>query len=376
MNAKAEIFLENLKHNLKTLKALQSQDAFFCPMVKANAYGHGSIPVAQCLVDQGVNALGVSSLAEGRELRAAGLDQVQILTFGPLAPVEVQEALALRLTPVLSSWESLKVLESQLGMGEALSIHIKFNTGMNRLGFPLEEALELSQYLTGQRSLQLEGLCTHLATAELGWGPEGESTLQLDRFASICQHFDLPSEKLHVFNSAGLIAKDLMFSSPWGGRPGIALYGLKPQFEDLSAPQLAKWKGLDLRPVMRLSAPLCHTLKVRAGERVSYGGAWVSPKDSLVGIIPYGYADGYFRQFSNQGSMMFREHRVPVVGRVTMDYTMLDLTDVPHSGNLVGEEVLIFGEDPGAADLAEQVGTIGYEVLTSVGSRVVRVFYD
>lgn len=355
---KAIIDMKRIRANTALLKDMVG-NGFFCPMVKANAYGHGDVEVARSLADAGIERFGVVMVEEGLRLREAGIE-TEVLVFTRLNEAAARALLDAELTPVLSSWEDLKLLAS-LAIDGPIRLHIKIDTGMRRMGFDLEDVPELRTYLAGEKRLQCVGLCTHLSHGSDAAQPEGVTEQQIEKFETAYRA--LGNERLarHVLNSDALIARaDAgMDSSSLGARPGLAIYGLCG----------------GLSPAMSLVSQLDLVRRVSSGDSVSYGGRWTASKDSWIGIVPVGYGDGYWRSFSNRSQMLFRERRVPVVGSVCMDYSLLDLTDACADGvPKAGEEIVVFGEKLTVRELTELAGTIPYELVTGLSNRVPRVY--
>lgn len=358
---RVEIHRDTLLANLKTLKAANGA-AFFCPMIKANAYGHGIEIVAQAVETAGADMAGVALLEEGVELRRLGF-QFPILSFAPLTPGDAEILDSQRLTPVVGRFEDLQVLGKFSG-----SVHLKFNTGMQRLGFDREQIPELKRRLKALPQLQVAGLCTHMTHGEDILDDTGQSSHQFRLFLEMSNGF--PGVK-HAHKSSTLAvcaAAGTKVHPSVGARPGISLYGL-PHDGHRTAP--------GLKPALRWVSELTHIHRVEKGESVSYSGRWTASRRSWIGVVPLGYGDGYLRALSNKGYMLFRGERVPVAGSVCMDYTLLDLTDACKDGDpKPGEEVVILGQqggnEIGAADLADLAGTISYEVTTAISRRVAR----
>lgn len=349
-----------LKHNLQLLKKW-TRGEFFCPMVKANAYGHGEIIVARAAEETGVSALGVALVEEGVRLREAGL-RAPILTF---APLDVEAAAAVNrhcLTPVITRFEDIEALDK---VGKPIGAHLKFNTGMQRLGFDSGDLARLKMEVQSRPWLKIEGTCTHLTHGEEAAEQGGRSQTQLKRFLEMCK--DFPGAR-HAHKSASLASLMENHSAGIGARPGIGIYGL---------PHDGRQIGAGLKPVLTWKTRLSHAHTVEKGENASYSARWTASRRSVVGLLPLGYGDGYLRALSNKGVVLYRGVRVPVVGSVCMDYTLVDLTDAVSDGVAqAGEEVVLIGEQKGkridAADLAELAGTISYEIVTAISARVAR----
>ena len=382
----AEIDLGRLRANCRQLRSLVAPRAFFCPMIKANAYGHGATECARALRLEGASHLGVALIEEGLELRDSK-DDGEILVFGSFQGEACAAALIRRrLTPVLSERGQLEALVAAAAKAGQTStrikLHLKFNTGMNRLGFAVSEASALRAWLQAHPQFELEGVCTHLLRGDDAGSATGDTHSQLLEFGRALEAFRGLEARVHALNSGAVAAlriREFGVSGvgPLGARPGIAIYGAQPA----SLPELA----VPLEAVMKLRSRLVMVNRIATGEKVSYNGTWTSKRESVIGVVGAGYADGYRRSLSNRGSVLCRGRRVPVVGTVCMDYFMVDVTDVARdtastpAGDLApGEEVVLIGEQGNcrvtAEELAEAAGTISYEIFTGIGSRVPRQF--
>lgn len=377
----AEIHLDHIRHNIRVLKELVPDSSFFCPMVKSNGYGHGDREIVQALMEEGVQHVGVALVEEGVRLRKYGFDQLDILVFGVTGKDGEQAICKNDLTPVISSFHQLQEFNSLAkSLNKKLDIHLKFNTGMYRLGFEMDEVDAVVKELDSCNQLRLAGVCSHLSDGEDIVDAKGRSAAQIEKFQSLKEKFSDLTDCFHLLNSSGFLggaAKGPEVLS-LGVRPGIAIYGVDP----VSPVDLREgWSQLsvELKPGMVLKSEVVKYHHVPKGSRVSYGGKWQAEKDSVIGVVPIGYADGYSRAFSNKGLMLFRGHRVPVVGTVCMDYVMIDLTGVLGDKlGSVGEEVVLFGSQEGAeltvSEVAKIAETIPYELLTCIGRRVPRQY--
>jgi len=349
------------KHNLALLKAANGS-AFFCPMIKANAYGHGMLELAPLVAACGADAAGVAMVEEGAQLRLSGFP-LPILVFAPLEQGDGELMREFKLTPVVTRFEDLDIAKKS-----GIPAHIKFNTGMQRLGFDEEQVPELRERIKSS-GLQVAGVCTHLTHGEDVHDKSGPTAGQFEKFLSMGQGF--PGVK-HAHKSATLadcLLRRLSKVHPEvGARPGIAIYGL---------PHDGNSAGQGLQPVLSLRTKLSRVHTVEKGAHVSYGARWTAARRSVIGVVPFGYGDGYSRLLSNKGHMLFRGVKVPVAGSVCMDYVLLDLTDACKDGApKAGEEIMVIGRQNGSAitayDLASLTGTIAYEVVTALSARVAR----
>ena len=376
----AEINLKNLIHNYELIKNSLPEKSFLCPMVKANAYGHGEVEVSQALMQAGCQQIGVATIEEGVHLRQNQIE-CDILVFGIFDSHGAEWIVQHNLTPVLSTWQQIEALEN--AAEESIAVHLKFDTGMHRLGFSVEDSVKLAEKFSKNKKLRLVGVCTHLLHGEDALNNEGRSADQLNLFRQCVENFSAFDLKIHALNSSGALSwikvqGEQNHFKNWnqnlGARPGIALYGSTAVLE---------LKGtIPLKPVMTLKSEIVRFLIVPKGETVSYSGRWTAQQESLIGVIPIGYADGYHRLLSNKAEVLVHGLRAPVVGSVCMDYIMIDVTHVfskTEQQKHLNAEVVLFGEDAKgnqlrASELARHAQTISYEIFTSVGARVPRVY--
>jgi alanine racemase len=360
----ARVRLGAIAHNFHTVQRIAAP-AEVCAVVKANAYGHGVGPVARRLEAEGCRRFAVGTVEEGLELREAGIGVPILLLQG--APAGQAEALvASCLTPVMPCLECLDALGREAdGRKAAIPVHVKFDTGMGRLGLATEEVEPLREVLRRHPALRLEGVATHLARA----GESTETTTrQLRRFDEILARLraaGLPPGLIHAANSAACLSEPA--SRYDCVRAGIALYGVAPE------PELAG--RAELLPALSWVSGVEHLREVPAGTAVSYGGTFVAMRSTRLAVVPVGYADGYRRALGNRGRALLRGRRVPVVGRVCMDVAILDVTDLPEVAE--GDEVVLIGgqgeETLSVQEVASWLDTIPYEILCGIGCRVPRV---
>jgi alanine racemase len=375
----AEINLDHLEHNLNVIRTAFPND-YLCPMVKANAYGHGDLQIAFCLEKLGVQNLGVCLIEEGLLLRNFGV-RANILVFRGFDRAGAKKILQYNLTPVVSSWAHLQHLEAVAQ--ELVSVHIKFDTGMNRLGFSIDDAQKLFDYFWQNKRIRAEAILTHLSEGEDGYLESGNTVDQLTEFSTVIQTFKALDVKVHVLNSAGIISamkvrhdkknEHPLAASTWGLRPGLMLYGYNP---------LQSQFPLSLKPVMTLKSVAGVFRQLQKDEAVSYNSTWRAARESMIAVVPIGYADGYHRMLSNKAEALFMNQRVPVVGNICMDFLMLDVTEVAKIQDFDVQqehEVILFGSSAdgtllSAQELAKKSQTIPWEILTSVGERVPRQY--
>lgn len=363
LRARVEIDLGALTRNFARL-AREVAPARLMPVVKAGAYGHGAAEVADALEPLGPAGFGVARVEEGAELRLAGLAAPRILVLSPVTPDELDDMVRFDLTPVLSSLADIDALDEFARARElSLPVHLKIDTGMHRLGVPADAAAEAMRRLRASTRLRWQGLASHLADAEHRGSAQNEA--QQRRFREVVALLT-PEERervdVHFANSAA--SQGLPATRHDIVRPGLALFGEAP-------PQ----GGLELEPVLALRARVLQVQEVAAGERVGYGGRFVAPRPTRVGLVGIGYADGYPWRAAGAAVALVRGGRVPLLGAVSMDLLAVDLTS---SGGGVGEEVTLIGRQGDdmvrVSELATWAGTIPYEILCHLRLRLPRIW--
>jgi alanine racemase len=360
------ISLEDLDHNYREV-VRNSEGQSVLAVVKAGAYGHGSVEVSKRLMMLGAEMLGVALLEEGRELREAGID-APVLVMGATFPEQADAIVSLKLTPVLFSLTTAHALsDAAYRRRTEINVHVKIDTGMGRIGIAPEDAPEFIAALRRLRGISVRGLMTHFADADLR--DKQFASRQMDRFEALLMTLEQMKINVpvrHAANSAAVLDFRRAFFNMV--RPGLMLYGYAPLEERLA--------GVELRPVLSLVTRIVFMKKVPAGVPISYGRTFTTKRESLIATLPIGYADGYSRVLSNRGEVLVRGARVPVVGRVCMDMCMIDVTDVPAVCE--GDDVVLIGfqgnERITADDIAEKTGTIAYEVLCGISNRVPRIY--
>jgi alanine racemase len=377
---RAEIDLKAIAHNIKELRRITHPDARLMGVVKANGYGHGAIEVARCALQNGAEVLGVARIEEGMRIREAGIE-VPILIFGYTLPDLTAKLLDYDLTQTVYTYASAQVLsQTAISLKKKIKVHLKIDTGMGRLGLLPQnfqqgnsigisaDAIEESLAIAGLNGLELEGIFTHFATADSADKTYAE--IQLDLFMNFLNRLrkaGLEPPVRHAANSAALI--DMPQSHLDMVRPGIASYGLYPSDE-------VNKKHVPLKPAMALKARIIHLKKVPAGFKVSYGSTHQTPKATTIATIPIGYADGLNRLLSSEGQMLVHGQRAPIIGRVCMDLTMLDVGRIDNVQ--VGDAVVIFGQQGSDSitvdEIASSLKTINYEIVSTITARVPRVY--
>ncbi len=365
--AVARIDLAALSHNAGEIRRLTRPDVQLCAVVKADAYGHGAVAVARHLMRCGVDVLAVASVEEASQLRDAGI-RSKILVFGDLTASETTEAIHLGLTATLGSLDATRILREAVAPEQTLRVHLKIDTGMRRIGFSPGELGQLAKLLAGT-GIVIAGAYSHLAHGESpGHASLAEQRTELFDACQTLSEAGLAIPMRHLAGSAGL------FSAPETHldmvRTGIALYGGLPH------PSYAS--RVSLKPVMEVLTRVVQVRKIQAGDGIGYGHTWRAPRDSRIAVLPIGYGQGYLRSLSNRGYTMVRGRLAPVVGTVSMDQTMIDIT---AAGSVKpGDEVTLWGGPqegaPDVMELAERAGTIGYELLTRVGNSIPRTYVE
>lgn len=348
----ATIDLDAIAHNLARVRTL-APDARVMAAVKAEAYGHGAVPVARALQRAGVDALAVACLEEALQLRAAGLRTPIVLLEGALSPGEARVAVDEGFSMVMHAPWQLELLRQLPGDG-LLHLWVQIDSGMHRLGFPPDEARAVYAALQALPRVMLCGWMTHLACADDPQSPMTQRQVALFENAVS----GLPGDR-SVANSAGLI--DVPAAHDEWVRPGLMLYGASP-FAARSA------AALDLQPAMQLDSRIIALHDIAAGETVGYGGTWRAERPTRIAVVAAGYADGIHRALPSGTPVCLKDRRVPMVGRVSMDMITLDVTGV--AGVRVGDAVTLWGGPLPVEEVAAKAGTIAYELFCGLSHRV------
>ena len=372
----AQIDLDALIRNVQHIKANMKQGVKLICVIKTDAYGHGAVPVARELEQlEEVSGYAVATAEEALALRKAGVRKM-ILILGYTFPYSYKELIredirmaVFREDTLMQLAEAVRELEKE-GIHKKARVHVKVDTGMSRIGItPDERGLSFVQKLLAVREIEAEGILTHFARAD-----EQDLTFAHQQFAKYQEFLMLLEEAgiqipvRHCNNSAGILwhrEGDLD-----AVRPGITLYGIAPSNEVVNP-------GVELHPMMELKSHISFVKEVEAGVAVSYGGTFVTTKDSTrIATIPVGYADGYPRSLSNKGYVLINGKKAPIIGRVCMDQFMVDVSDIPEA--VRGSEVTLLGTDHGAAITAEALGDLSgrfsYELVCCITKRVPRIY--
>jgi alanine racemase len=368
----AEVSLGALRRNFRALRLLVGRGVELCAVVKADAYGHGARECSRALQDEGAGWFGVTSTAGGLNLRQAGISG-RILLMTGFWQGEEGELIHHRLTPAV--WESwhLDRLQQRVATSRisSLPVHLKVDTGMGRLGVPLAELPAMLAQLRAAHHLALEGVFTHLASAEVAGAADVERQLAcFDQAIAQVRRQGFSPTWFHAANSAAMVCcpaarRNLV-------RPGISLYGYYLPFSG------APVQPPSVEPVLSWKTRVISLRQHESGSALGYNGTYVTTRPSRIAVLPVGYADGLSRRLSSRGRVIVRGAYAPIVGRVSMDISLVDVTDIP--GLEIGDEVTLIGASQGlrltAWDLAQAADTIPYEVLCSISKRVPRKYVN
>ena len=363
-----EIDLTTLAHNVRTLKNSLAAPTKLMAVVKADAYGHGVIAVATTALANGADSLAIATLAEGVELRQAGINAPILILGAVNAPEDIKAIIAWQLEPTICSAQQAKIYAAKSSqVSQSLSVHLKLDTGMSRLGTNWQKAVSFVKTVEDLSNLKISSIYSHFATAE-----ERDSTmmnLQHQRFKTAIAQLKAAGckiPKLHLANSAATLGDHTTHYDQV--RVGLSIYGLYP------APYLAS--RLDLKPVLKVKAKITQVKTILAGEGISYGRKFVTTKDTKVAIVGIGYADGIPRSLSNQLQAIVAGSLVSQIGAITMDQLMLNIDHLPNAQP--GDIVTLIGQQNNlsitADDWANALGTISWEILCSFKHRLPRVY--
>ena len=352
-----EIDLLTIRHNAETIKRYTGKQLI--PVVKADAYGHGAVRVAEVLRSV-ADMFAVATVEEGIELRQAGIRKPILILLSCL-PTQTEHIVEFRLTPSISDWEFAAALNEVASETTPTKVHINVNTGMNRSGVCYTHASQFLSGLKSLRRLEVEGIFTHLATADET--DKSFVSVQLKRFSSVLS--DNNGKMVHVANSAAtLTVPESHFDAV---RPGLSLYGIYPATE----------KPILLKPALTWKARIGWIGSISEGEGVSYGLTYKAPYHTRIAMVQIGYGDGYPRSLSGIGEVLIGGMHRPIIGRVCMDVSVVQLA--PADKVSIGDEVVLIGKQGNAEimvdEVAQRAGTIPYEILTQIGTRVKRTFH-
>jgi len=372
----AQVSLENLRHNFGVVQRHIGAGITVCAVVKADAYGHGATECARALEEEGARWLGVTSLDEAIPLREAGV-HTRILLMTGFWRGEEEEIIRLQLTPTVWEPGQVELLEkaaAALGLPR-LPVHLKVDTGMGRLGVDPEDLYQVCSALKSSPHLLLEGLSTHLASSEVLDAPSVNEQLQkFEQVRSLLRNEGFDPPLIHAANTGAVISRRESWNTMV--RPGIALYGYHLPFERAGREVSGTKLRLGVKPVLTWKTRILSLRDVRANQALGYGGTYVTKAPARIAALPVGYADGLNRALSSRGRVIVREHYAPIVGRISMDLTLADVTGLP--GVSVGDEVVLLGALDGlsvdAREHAELADTNVYEILCAISKRVPRKY--
>lgn len=362
----AEIDLKAIKHNLRQIKIIVGKNVKMMAVVKANAYGHGMREVSRALSREGVNYLGVATVDEALSLRAGRLNS-PILVLGSVLPHEIGVALKNNITLTVSDGKLFDAVNRGARSRKIKAkVHIKVDTGMGRIGIWHKDALSFIKKVYGSRHIHVEGLYTHFSIA----ARDKVYTLdQIESFEGLIKSLEAGGISIPYKHAANSIATVRFKESHLNlVRPGLIIYGMHPKrgYE----------KFIKLRPAMSLKTKVVYLKSVPPGRSISYGRTYITQKYTRIATLPIGYADGYGRVLSNKAQVLLRGERAPVIGKVTMDQTMIDVGHI--KGVSIGDEVVLIGRQGRdcikAEKLARLAGTIPYEIVSTITDRVPRIF--
>ena len=372
----AEVCLGNLRQNYRTIRDYVGNGVTVCAVVKAYAYGHGAVECAKALEEEGATWLGVTSLDEAIPLREEGIE-TRILLMTGFWRGEEEEIVRLGLTPTVWEVGHIELLERaavRVGVSQH-AIHLKLDTGMGRLGAAPQELLGLCAALKSSPHLRLEGFATHLASSEVLDAPSvGEQLKVFEDGRCVLRESGFDPPLVHTANTSAVISHHESWNTMV--RPGLALYGYYLPFERAGREVSGTGLRLTVKPALTWMTRILSVREMPAGQALGYGGTYVTKARARIAVLPVGYADGLNRGLSSGGRVIVREHYAPIVGRISMDLTLADVTGIP--GVAVADEVILLGAHDGlsvdAREHAELAHTIPYEILCAISKRVPRKY--
>ena len=369
----ADVSLTTLRQNFRTVQKHVGADVTVCAVVKADAYGHGAVECSRALETEGARWLGVTSLDEAIPLREAGV-RARILLMTGFWRGEESEIVRLHLTP--TAWEpwhidSLETAAATLGARHP--VHLKVDTGMGRLGVAVDQLPALLEKLGAARHLLLEGVSTHLADSEVMDAPSvAEQERRFDAALRMVREAGMQPSLVHMANTGAVISRRETWNTMV--RPGVALYGYYLPFQRAGREVSGRTLRLPVKPILTWKTRILSLRDFGPNQALGYGGTYVTKAPAHVAVLPVGYADGYNRQLSNRGRVIVRGHYAPIVGLISMDLTLVDVTGIP--GIAVGDEVILLGSCEGlnvdALEHAELANSTPYEILCNISKRVPR----
>jgi alanine racemase len=370
----ADVSLSTLRQNFRTVQKHVGAAVTVCAVVKADAYGHGAVECSRALQGEGAKWLGVTSLDEAIPLRDAGI-QSNILLMTGFWRGEEAEIIRLQLTPtVWELWQVESLDKAAAGLGVSRHpVHLKVDTGMGRLGVAVEQLPAVLRALTAATHLRLEGLSTHLASSEIMDAPSvAEQERNFEAARNMVREAGFEPTFVHMANTGAVISRRETWNTMV--RPGVALYGYYLPFQRAGREVSGGTLRLPVKPILTWKTRILSLRNFAANQPLGYGGTYATKAPAHVAVLPVGYADGYNRQLSNRGRVIVRDHYAPIVGRISMDLTLADVTGIP--GVSVGDEVILLGSTDGlsvdALEHAELANSTPYEILCNISKRVPR----
>jgi alanine racemase len=370
----ADVSLTTLRQNFRTVQKHVSAAVTVCAVVKADAYGHGAVECSKSLEAEGAQWLGVTSLDEAIPLRDAGV-RANILLMTGFWRGEEGEIVRLHLTPTVwepSQIESLDKAAAGLGVAQH-PVHLKVDTGMGRLGVGIDQLPTVLNVLRSAKHLTVEGLSTHLASSEIMDAPSvAEQEHSFEAARGMVRDAGLEPRFVHVANTSAVISRRETWNTMV--RPGVSLYGYYLPFQRAGREVSGGTLRLPLKPILTWKTRILSLRNFGANQALGYGATYVTKAPAHVAVLPVGYADGYNRQLSNRGRVILREHYAPILGSISMDLTLVDVTGIP--GVSVGDEVILLGTCDGlsvdALEHARLANSSPYEILCNISKRVPR----
>ena len=370
----ADVSLATLRQNFRIVQKHVGAAVTVCAVVKADAYGHGAVECSRALEGEGAKWLGVTSLDEAIPLREAGI-QSNVLLMTGFWRGEEAEIIRLQLTPtVWELWQIESLEKAAAGLGVARHpVHLKVDTGMGRLGVAVEQLPAVLRALSAAKHLRLEGLSTHLASSEIMDAPSvAEQEKNFEAARKMAREAGFEPTFVHMANTAAVISRRETWNTMV--RPGVALYGYYLPFQRAGREVSGGTLRLPVKPILTWKTRILSLRNFAANQPLGYGGTYATKAPAHVAVLPVGYADGYNRQLSNRGRVIVRDHYAPIVGRISMDLTLADVTGIP--GVSVGDEVILLGSTDGlsvdALEHAELANSTPYEILCNISKRVPR----
>jgi alanine racemase len=371
----AEVSLGTLRQNFRAVAKHAGAGVTVCAVVKADAYGHGAVECSRALETEGAKWLGVTSLDEAIPLRHAGIES-RILLMTGFWRGEESEIVRLRLTPTVWEVWHIEALESAAAAASIRhAVHLKVDTGMGRLGVSLDELPAVLKAISHAPHVVLEGLSSHLASSEIMDAPSvSEQARRFEEAQRMVRSAGFNPQFVHLANTSALISR----RETWNNmvRPGVALYGYYLPFQRAGREVSGGTLRLAVKPVLTWKTRILSMRNFAANQALGYGGTYVTKAPAHVAVLPVGYADGYNRQLSNRGRVIVRDHYAPIVGSISMDLTLVDVTGIP--GISVGDEVILLGARDGlsvdALEHARLANSSPYEILCNISKRVPRKY--